>query len=37
VTWDGRNDQGAVVLSGVYHALLQTGEKHALRRLVLVK
>ena len=37
VTWDGRNDQGRAVPSGVYHALLEAGENRALRRLLLVK
>jgi len=37
VTWDGRDDGGRRVASGVYHARLQTAGRAFTRRLTLVK
>jgi len=37
VVWDGRNDDGEIVASGVYHYRLRTGEVHESRRMVLLK
>jgi flagellar hook assembly protein FlgD len=36
-TWDGRDDQGREVASGVYFCRLQAGEFGAVERLVLVR
>ncbi len=37
VTWDGTNDSGQRVVSGVYFCSLETGEKRETRRIVLLK
>ena len=35
--WDGRNDDGELVTSGVYYYHLRVGDYHATRRMVIVK
>jgi hypothetical protein len=37
VVWDGQNDAGAAVASGVYLSRLEAGESEMVRRMVLVK
>ncbi|MCG3204780.1 MAG: hypothetical protein KCHDKBKB_01497 [Elusimicrobia bacterium] len=37
LSWDGRNSEGALVASGVYHARIQMGEKIEKRKIVVVK
>lgn len=37
VTWDGRNDAGLQVASGVYFCRLEAGGSRALRKLVVLK
>jgi hypothetical protein len=37
VTWDGRNDAGLLVASGVYFCRLEAGRSRALRKLVVLK
>jgi hypothetical protein len=37
VQWDGRDGTGTVVGNGVYLAVLQTGDFHAVTRLVMMK
>lgn len=36
-TWDGKDGRGQIASSGVYHALVKSGEKAINRRLVLIK
>ena len=35
--WDGRNEVGETVTSGVYFVVLKAGEYHQIRRMALVK
>ena len=37
VLWDGRDDSGQSVSSGVYLYRLQAGEYHAVKRMLLVR
>jgi flagellar hook assembly protein FlgD len=37
VTWDGRNDQGVTVVSGVYFLRLQAGDQYLSRTVNLLK
>ena len=37
ITWDGRNDTGQAVASGVYFYTLKTGRQNSVRKLMLVK
>lgn len=37
VLWDGSNDRGAWVASGVYACRLTAGNYHALRKMVLLR
>jgi hypothetical protein len=35
--WDGRNEQGRAVSSGVYVAVLRTGASHVVQKVTLIK
>ena len=37
ITWDGRNDSGKHVASGVYFYIISANEHHAVKKLLLLK